>query len=317
MSGSIVRTIEKGEKMKKVKTKSAKLKKVFNFKLWFLAFSFAFLASACGATSVNSNLDKARFALDQCKATNTAACTTALNDANNVLASEPNNTDAALIKSAALATSGGLDMLSLISSLAETGATNESQKFKLVYDAVIANVQDVDDLRTAITALTGITAPVATDTIYKDYYFQLGILRAIEAFSLPTVKAQASGTSAVTVANITQTHKDSVQDDFLNADKDLIKGGIADATVSGWDLVKAVRQNYCTLKNLMLPGTQGFNLALLQDLISCQLCIDVTDVSICAKPAANMVAADFLSGLVATCASFDFAACENAGETAL
>jgi|GEM_PF-3514603 len=277
------------------------------------------LCFACGASSVNSALDKARFNLDNCSPTNPSACDSAISGADTVLASEPNNVNAAMIKSSAQATNAGFILLDMLSDLANTSGDNQTEKFNFIRSAIGDTVSDTADLRASIVTLSGITPPTATDDFYKDFYFQMGFLQALEAFALPTLVAQPTETSVVTPASISSTDKDNVQDDFINADNNLIIGGIADSSSNGWDLVVAVRQNYCVLHNLAPAGTQGFTLGLLQDLILCQLCVDddVVTRGVCTKQAADFTAADFVSGLVATCADFNFTACANPGPTEL
>lgn len=285
-----------------------------------LIFSFAFftlsLALSCGAPSKEGGMDKARFALDSCSTDNTGPCTTAANEALDVLTSDSTNVQAALLRSSALATTGGVDMLLLVEDLSKT--TDSSQKFKTMHDTIIPTITDITALRTSIATLQ---SPTYTGTLaegddyHRDFYFQIGILQAFEAFTLPTILAQSTPASAVNVNLITSTDKDNIQADFIDADNNLITSGITDSSIKGWDLVKAVRQNYCTLRNI--TGGPGFTLEVLQDMVLCQLCIGITNTSICAKEAASFVAADFKSPLVLTCASFNFTLCENAGATGL
>lgn len=281
--------------------------------------SLLLILTASCASSLEGELDEAMFALDNCSTTNTTPCTDAITAADTLLASDPTNVEVSLVKSSALATRGGIDLLDLMAELARTGVSggfdNDTQKFRVIHDVVVGNVSSTTDIRSSITVLTGIAAPATTDAIYKTYYFQLGILQSIEAFVLPTITAQPTSTSTVTSTSVTATNRDNVEDDFVNADDNMITGGITSGK-DGFELVEIARINYCVLKNI--SGAAGFTLAELQDLMSCQLCIDVTDVSICPKSSTAMTGAagDFQS-TIATCADFNFDACSGSTATAL
>ena len=288
-------------------------------KINICALSLLLILTASCASSVEGDLDEAMFALDNCSTTSTTSCTEAITAADTLLASDPTNTEASLVKSSALATRGGIDLLDLMVELARTGVSggfdNDTQKFRVIHDVIVGSISSTADLRSAITALTGVTAPATTDATYKSFYFQLGILQSIEAFVLPTATAQPTSTSAVTSTSVTTASRDSVEDDFVNADDNMITGGITSGK-DGFELVEILRINYCVLKNI--SGAVGFTLAELQDLMSCQLCIDVTNVSICPKSSTAMTGAagDFQSAIT-TCADFVFAACSGSTATAL
>jgi len=270
---------------------------------------------ACGATSTNANLDKARFALDSCSTSNTGPCNTAASESLALLTGDPTNVQAAMLRSSALATIGGFDMLSLVSTISET-ATDDI-KFKSMHDTVLSTVTNVRELGNSIDTMlppiyTGTLA--AGSTYYESYHFQLGVLHAFNSFILPTMIAQPTATSPVTPTDIVATDKDEVHADFIAADDDLITSGITDPSVNGWDIVRTVRQNYCVLKNASGTAT-GFTLPILQDLMLCQLCDGVTDTSICAKPASALTTPDFQSGTTTKCSDFNFSTCSNAGPT--
>jgi hypothetical protein len=144
----------------------------------------------------------------------------------------------------------------------------------------------------------------------------MGFLQTVEIFSRPTILAQPTAASAVTVNNITDTDKGYIYDDFIASDDNLIEAGIT-TTGSGADLITVIRQNYCVLHNVTQPAVGGFTLAELRDLIKCQLCLGVDNTAICDKPSENMTqaAGDFQSPAIATCATFNFTACNNPGPT--
>lgn len=274
---------------------------------------------SCAATSTENDLDKARFALDNCSETSISDCETAVAEADKVLASDQYNIDASMIKASALATSAGIGLVSTMSDIADVTSGEEDEKFQTIHTAVVTTIQDIGNLRSAITALSDIPAanrPAATDPEHNDFFFQMGFLQTVEIFARPTILAQPAAASAVTVNNITDADKGYVYDDFVAADDNLIEGGVT-ADGSGGDLITVIRQNYCVLHNISTPATGGFTVAELRDLITCQLCFGVTDTTICNKPSEQMTqaAGDFQSPAVATCATFNFTACNNAGPT--
>lgn len=293
----------------------------FNKCLCLLLVALPFVLS-CAATSTENDLDKARFALDSCSDTSIADCETAAAEADKVQVNDPYNIDASMIESSALATAAGIGLITTMSDIAETG-TSEDEKFKTIHGVIVATIQDINDLRNAITAQSGIPAanrPAADDPEHNDFFFQMGFLQTVEIFARPTILAQPTATAAVTVNNITEADRGYMYDDFVAADDNLIDGGVA-ADGDGGDLIAAIRQNYCVLHNVTLPAADGFTLAELRDLIKCQLCIEDVDpetlVRICNKPSADMTqaAGDFQSPAIATCASFNFTACSGAGPT--
>ncbi len=281
-----------------------------------LGISACLLVLAACASTVNSGLDKARFALDDCSVTNTDPCDAAIDAVNHISVTDPAYPAAAMIKSSALASKAGIEILTLMSDLTKSGTNSDAQRFKMLHDTAVLTVRDTDSLRASIIALTIATPPPATADNFKDFYFQMGILQSVESFTLPSVKAQPTATSLVTVTNITAADKGNAQDDFIAADINLRISGISDPTSKGWDAVKAGRQNYCILKTITL-APQGFLLSELQDVITCQLCKGVTDTTICAKDSDTMTAADFKSPQITSCTNFNYTACANAVQPAL
>lgn len=273
--------------------------------------------TACGAETNDADTDAAQFALDNCSTTNTAPCTTAIAEADKLLAANANNSEAALIKSSALATRGGIDLLQVMSKLTETGTTeSDTRKFRTIHASLVSIVTSLTDLRSAITTLSGITAPLATASNYKDFYWQLGILQTIEAFTMPSINAQPVADATVDIAATTAIDTDetaNAEDDFVNADDNLILGGIANSTTTGWELVNFIREYYCILKTQ--AGTDGvatgFDAAQLRALMRCQLNTEAVITSLTTN-------AEFPGTTMVTCNTFDTAlngACNNAGDS--
>ena len=123
----------------------------------------------------------------------------------------------------------------------------------------------------------------------------------IEAFALPTITAKPSVNGAITVTNVTAADRARVQADFIDADNNLRLGGLKTSDT----IVKTLRKNYCALKNV--TPSEGFTLSELQDLTLCQLSAAPDDLL-----GANN---DFQSAGVTTCATFNFTACDGAGDT--
>ena len=253
------------------------------------------LMGAC-ANSAETALEKAQFALDKCSTTSTAACDSAIAEAAKITSTHPEYIDALLIKSSAEATKGGFNILALISELTDSDGSNE--KFKSMHAAVVAQIgaEGLDDIRDSINTLDDWTSNVPAAR--TDYFFQLGTLQEIEAFSRPSLLAQPVEDGPVNVDDITEDDLPFIIADFQNADNNIILGGISEGE-TGYELVTLVRKNYCTMHNVS-SDPDGFTLEELRDMISCQLIPGF--------------AGPFQSTITA-CSDFDFDACNTAGDT--
>ena len=250
----------------------------------FFLFSIVLLISSC-ATSVNKNTENCLFGLDTEKyAAAVTECTKAVN-------SDPDNEFATMLLSSAYAGLGGVDIIALEKELADE--SNEETAFKDIHTALVGTIgsSGLSDLRTSITTLTGFPGtPVDTE----NFYGQLGLLQAIEAFALPTLTAQPVSGGTIDVTLIDSTDKDNVQSDFIDCDSNL-------ADRAGWSserqLLKAIRKNYCVLKNVSTG--QGFEIGALRDITLCQLTPDPS----------TLTPADFET--VSACSDFNFSACSG------
>lgn len=283
----------------------------------FLLLASYFLILSC-ASSTEGSLDSARFALDNCKPEDVAACETAADEVDKVLAGDPDNISAALIKSSARATQGRVDMLSLISDLTQTttesGIDQETQKFKFIRSALLGTMTTADlvYLREGVSTLTDIVDGGAapqdeTDPLYRDFYFQLGMLQSLEAFIRPVKLAQPE--EDVAVAAITGDDAGFVRSDFLNADNNLIKGGIEEGE-TGWDLVEITRKNYCALKGASIGA--GFETAELRALMECQLNDNFANL---AGPGDGSDTGDFPGTTITKCLDFNYTRCATTDTT--
>ncbi len=252
--------------------------------------------AGCGA-SYSTNLEEAQFALD------TGDYASAVTKATAALVATPNDFEATMTLSSALAGRAGVDLLTISSSLADTTLT--AQIFSTIHNSLVSVLvgggQGLNDLRAAITTLTGFGGTVSN---VHQYRFQLGLLQSVESFALPTMAAQPASGGTITATAISGTDATNTQNDFIDADNNLILGGLASTNA----LVTTMRKNYCALQLLSAGG--GFTTAELQDLTLCQLSSSAVQNTLTA------VAGSFQSGSVATCASFDFTQCATT-DTAL
>lgn len=257
----------------------------------------ALLTFACGR-QLDNLVEEARFALDS------GDNATAITKAEEALVIDPNDFDAALIRSAGYAGRAGVDLFKIAKEITKSGA--EDEVFNLIHDTLVAALcttscaQGLSDLRAAVTALTGFTGAIKRA---KEYRFQLGILQTIEAFGRPSITAQPTLAGAITATSITGSTATSgsdaqiVRDDLVAADTNLLAADIASDNV----LITNIQKSYCVLKNRSADATSGetFTTAELQDRVRCEL----------DDNRASLVAANFQSPTVTTCNDFNFSTC--------
>lgn len=245
------------------------------------ALTSGIMPMGCGGT--NKTLEEAVFHLDQCNATVeaslTSSCTPALNAATSVLTSDPTNTQAALISSSAsvgLARLSILDFLSDLSTLgdANSGAYSQFRTFISTFEDESLGGDhelDIDALQDAKdvldTLLDGVTVDVdsngvATDPLLKRASFQLGVIQALDAYIRP-VKIASGGQS--NVANLTGAEATRALQDYIDADNNLIRGGLSGTRAE--DILTPLRENYCRCS----LQDSGFVASCLRDLMLCQL----------------------------------------------
>jgi hypothetical protein len=281
-------------------------------KLKFLVPLLAVSLLLSCASGTESILESARFNLDRCTTSNTAACVAAQGDAQKVLNEDADNVEASLIKASALATEGGIDIIFMMARLSQTDEetvdgeeiNQTTQKFKFIRKKIGEDV-DIAKLRDAVVSLADLTAPAAADVNYKEYHFQLGLLQMLEAFITPSNLAQPTDTDEVTVEdteNITDDDAEYILDDFIAADNNFREGGILTSDDTGWDLVTMTRNNYCAAKNVN-PANDGFSTEELRALMRCQLVDNPEDLL-----GAN---GDFPGTAIVSCDDFDYTGCDN------
>ena len=245
------------------------------------AFASGLMPMGCGGT--NKTLEEATFLLDQCNATVEASltsnCTPALNAATSVLTEDPNNAQAALISSSASVGLARLSILDFLSDLSTLGDSNsgaysqfrtfistfESESLGGSYELDIAALQDAKDvLNTLLSTVTVAvdTDGIATDPLLKRASFQLGVIQALDSYIRP-VKLASGGES--NVSNIDSTQATRIIADYLNADNNLIRGGLSGTRAD--EILNPLRENYCRCS---LQST-GFVASCIRDLMLCEL----------------------------------------------
>lgn len=254
------------------------------------------------ANGIQDSLDDARFALD------VGDYTQAVNSADAVLTADATNMEAAILKATALAGRIGIELTKIADDLIDTAGTTGTNKdfdtLRTAFASIFNKSSDFTDLRTAITTLTGLTAPAVGDPNRPDFYFLLGLLQTMEAFNLPTLTAAPAGSAADSYdpSTLTTTHRTNVEADFLSADDNLVNAGIA----ADNNLIDTLRQNFCAMKGATTGDAvgQGFSLTQLRDLMRCQLDDNTSSPNTAFESVAN-------------CNEFTFSACSGAGDTAL
>jgi hypothetical protein len=200
-------------------------------------------------------------------------------------AKDPNNFSLSMLLSTAYAGRAGIDIFAMTTSL--TDATLTDNAFEEIHRILVTNIGagGLADLRLAVSTL-GDFEGIIDDT--RNFRFQLGLFQMIESFALPTITAQPTQSNTVVVGGISAGDKANVQSDFLEADNNLILGGVSATN----QIVDTLRKNYCILK-IQSTGS-GFTLAELQDITLCQL-----------------AGAGSTTSSVASCLAFDFTRCSG------
>lgn len=242
------------------------------------------------ASSLDSALDAARSALDA------GDYATAITQAQAALAAVPGDFDATMALSVAQAGRAGVNLLDLTQQLTDSDASNTFSGVHGVFlntfydDTATADLDGLTDLRAAIVTLTGFSgvASLTSDEL-AEYSYQLGILQAVELFSMPTILAQPTATATVDTSDIATADLTNILADFIAVDNNLIAGGIGSTN----DLITTIQRNYCALADI--SAGSGFTLGELRALTACQL-----------SDNPDSLAAGDLDGAVANCAAFDF-----------
>ena len=258
------------------------------------------------AAGVQENLDKARFALDK------GNYSVAKTNAEAALTADATDVEAALLLASAYAGLAGIELTNVAGDIMDTaGVGGDNDDFEVIraaFASILDSDEKVTNLDNAIESLRPDSsaspklsvAPASTSDQHANYSFQLGMLQTIQAFALPSLKAQPAGTTTITLADIVATTRASTETSFLEADDNLVNANLDDN-----DLVTTLRQNFCVLKGINSATTAGqaFSLAELQDMIACQL--DAAGSSVAPTTTTCIAIAALFSG------------CSGSGDTSL
>ena len=215
---------------------------------------------AC-ASSVQSNLEGARFALDN------GDYSVAITKAGAVFTADATNAEAARILASAYFARSGMDFFNIAEGLVDL-QNNTDANFQQIADVLPATA-DLDDLRSAIStleSLTGIDATSFTDDTLADAAFDLGLMQVIESFALGVYGSDYYGTFAP--GSITDAQATSGLEDLVNFDNRLIASGVDSAE----SFLEELRQTYCILEPI--SAGSGFTTGEYQALVGCELSTD-------------------------------------------
>lgn len=227
---------------------------------FFLIILFAFLVSSC-ASSVNSNLEDARFSLDN------SDFDAAITSASAVLADDPDNIEASRILASAYFGRSGLDFFDLAEVLLNLQDATDPN-FSVVAGALPTDA-NMDDLRLAIEtleALTGVDDDPISDEALQDVVFDLAIMQAVEHFALGVYGADYF--NDLNPALLVSNDASFAQDDLIDFDNRLIASGVE----SDNEFINQIRQTFCILEPI--SAGSGFTLGEFQALVGCELTDD-------------------------------------------
>lgn len=230
--------------------------------LKFLRQSFglvavAFLLSHC-ASDLESNLECARFSLDQSDFDSAITCGTA------ALAADTENAIAARLLANAYLGRSNIEYLDLAEGLTDLATTTETN-FRAIAD-VLPTDGRLSDLRSAITTLESlddIDDSSFTDDSLADAAFDLAIMQMIEHFAIGVYESNYF--TSLDVSGIDDTDTARVLDDLIDFDNRMIASGV-EASES---FIPEVRQSFCILEPL--SAGSGFTTSEYRAFVGCQL----------------------------------------------
>lgn len=269
---------------------------MISFKLLRHSLGFAamaFVLSHC-ATDLESNIECARFSLDQSEFTAAITCGTA------ALQAEPQNATAARLLANAYLGRSNIDYLDLAEGLTNLADSTDSN-FQSIAD-VLPTDGALSDLRSAITTLESlddIDDSSFTNDDLADAAFDLAIMQMIEHFAIGVY--QSNFFTTLDVAEIDDTDAANVLDDLVDFDNRMIASGVDEAE----SFISEVRQTFCVLEPLSAGA--GFTTSEYRALVGCQLSDDPAtfDTTAIAAGIANCAALDPTSQGAAVEACYD------------
>lgn len=207
------------------------------------------------ASTVQSNLEEAKFALDQ------GDYNTAISSATQALNADPQNIEAARLLASAYFARSGLDFLDLAEAIIDLDR-NDTTAYQQIA-AALPSTADMDDVRSAIETLQSLDGVDETslDNDIADAAFDLGLMESIEQFALGVY-----GANYFTTLDPSQiSSKDLPQADLITFDNHLVNSGVD----SSEGYVKDVRHTFCVLEPI--SADTGFTLAEYRAFVGCQL----------------------------------------------
>lgn len=210
------------------------------------------------ASDFQSNLEKAKFELDDLN------YTAAITHATAALVANPGDVEATRLLASAYLGRSGIDFFDVLEGLVDLQNSTETN-FRAIAN-VLPAAADLADLRSAITALeslTGVDSTTITNDALADGVFDLSILQVIEHFALGVYGSDFFGT--FDVADITSTQAANAQDDLVDFDNRLIASGVDETE----DYIDEIRQVFCILEPL--SAGSGFTLSEFRVMVGCQL----------------------------------------------
>ena len=249
------------------------------FKIFFShSFSFFFIflgiVSFMGCpSSLDSQLDTARFALDHCNpsdSTTNASCQQAVDEANAALVADPGNVEAAILSSSGYLGLAGIDFLQFASKLVdvENNASTEFKQFQTLVSTVESTNSrsiDISPLLNASSVLSTTLAGKSADSdLNKRAFFQLGAIQSIDVFVRPVKLLSYDASNHIDLNQIDDAAADLLKQQFIDSDDNLSSGGTTDDKT-----LKASREGYCRCKLQTRLG--GYTAACVRDLLRCEL----------------------------------------------
>lgn len=223
------------------------------------------LVMACASTA-DANLEDARFALDA------GNYSLAIEKAAIAVANDSTSVEARRILASAYLGRSGIDFLDLAQEIIDLDSATVTS-FRQIASSLPATA-DLDDLRSAITTLqgvTGITGSTLVGDELKDAAFDLGVMQVIEHFAIGIYGSDYFNTLDVSLVDATD--KANTQSDLINFDNRLIASGV-DASEA---YIQDVRHMYCVLEPI--TSGDGFTLPEYRAYLACQLSEDPTSVN--------------------------------------
>ncbi len=266
---------------------------------WILMACLMAAAALPGcSTAKDAGVEQARLSLDK------GEWDKAIQAAGEALADDPSDVESALLLSSAYAGRAGIQLSRIAAAIADRSRERDlfdllQDEYRLFRSGGIGG----PDLDLAIAALTDQLQPQpeAANPLYRDRFFQHGLLLVVKIFLRPAMLAQALEDAEIQAGVLGEENEGSVEQALLQADDAFLQSGLAEDD----PMVQHVRQTWCVLRAAW-GDSDGFDVRALRDILRCQLSPD---------DGASLTAADFESPSITSCSDFAYDACATAGPT--